>query len=409
MAIAIVGSLLWNAIRGLVCVERHCGREYAVVRSSLAPIAEAVLVSVVVAMALSWTLARTTSRIPEAWRSVLRRQWSILAALSAVAILVSIILLRESFRATGEKSAYSAEVLCILLALMLWMVQWVVQALRASWNVARLEDRWKELYVYAAEACLVMGLGLAYAQFSEWFELPFREYWPIGLLLVAVASQGVATMVRRAGIWPSVTRLQNTSLVLPLLASMGCSVHSGGCQGRRGLLVVGVLLLCDGSSRWLATICSLGSYLCQYRVGTFLEPHSLARFCGASSAVGDSTSGLGSGSHACLSKSMEGGSHHLDSISCRFDDLHELDVRSADRRLWQAVVATDDLDGPERPDGILGDGASSAIVSLQWSPVPIGFGDFHGCPRPAKPTAYLALVGLGDFTWNGHSRSLRSL
>ncbi len=38
----------------------------------------------------------------------------------------------------------------------------------------------------------------------------------------------------------------------------------------------------------------------------------------------------------------------------RFDDLHELDVRSADRRLWQAVVATDDLDGPERPDGILG-------------------------------------------------------
>ncbi len=179
------------------------------------------LVSVVVAMALSWTLARTTSRIPEAWRSVLRRQWSILAALSAVAILVSIILLRESYRATGEKSAYSAEVLCILLALMLWMVQWVVQALRASWNVARLEDRWKELYVYAAEACLVMGLGLAYAQFSEWFELPFREYWPIGLLLVAVASQGVATMVRRAGILAISNPLQNTSLVLPLLASMG--------------------------------------------------------------------------------------------------------------------------------------------------------------------------------------------
>ncbi len=66
-----------------------------------------------------------------------------------------------------------------------------------------------------------MGLGLAYAQFSEWFELPFREYWPIGLLLVAVASQGVATMVRRAGIVAISNPLQNTSLVLPLLASMG--------------------------------------------------------------------------------------------------------------------------------------------------------------------------------------------
>ncbi len=64
------------------------------------------VVSVVVAMALSWTLARTTSRIPEAWRSVLRWQWSILASLSAVAILVSIILLRESYRAT-ERSLHT--------------------------------------------------------------------------------------------------------------------------------------------------------------------------------------------------------------------------------------------------------------------------------------------------------------
>ncbi|MFN7875975.1 MAG: hypothetical protein ACK5PB_11695 [Pirellula sp.] len=165
--------------------------------------------------------------IRESWPQTLGNIWigaTFLALLFLFGGFVAILATTSAqFRAVSElieKRNFAVEAIWIALLTGIWAAHLIVQALRTAWNIAQFPDSLRSLYVYIAEVAVVLAGAILVSIFPEWFRLPMREYWPILMLVTAAVVQGVAMMLKQAGVSAVGDPLHNTSLLIPLVAPL---------------------------------------------------------------------------------------------------------------------------------------------------------------------------------------------
>lgn len=165
--------------------------------------------------------------IRESWPQTLGNVWiggTFVALIFLFGGFVAILATTSAqFRAVSElieKRTFAVEALWIALLTGIWAAHLIVQALRTSWNIAQFSESLRSLYVYFAEVAIVLAGAILVSIFPEWFRLPMREYWPILMLGTAAIVQGVAMMLKQAGVSAVGDPLHNTSLLLPLVAPL---------------------------------------------------------------------------------------------------------------------------------------------------------------------------------------------
>ncbi|MCU0710985.1 MAG: hypothetical protein MUC43_02920 [Pirellula sp.] len=163
----------------------------------------------------------------ESWPETLGRIWIGATTLAITFLIIGfatiLITTNQQLQIIAElisRNTFATESLWIAVLAGAWSVQLIVQAVRANWNIARFSKTLRGVYVYIAEVVVVLAASILVSIFPEWFRLPMREYWPILMLITAVIAQGVAVLLKRAGVSAVGDPLHNTSLLLPLIAPL---------------------------------------------------------------------------------------------------------------------------------------------------------------------------------------------
>ncbi len=166
------------------------------------------------------------------WADTVTQHWHVSSLLTLVLIVAGMICMIATHNeaASGEGGAvrklFSTETLWVVSLSVIWIVQLIVQAVRIRWNVAQFFLKMRSTYVYLGEVVFCLTAMQLYLVHPEWFRFPMREYWPIILLFVAVIGQGIAQLLKRTGVETVGEPLANTSLILPIAASVGMMVFA---------------------------------------------------------------------------------------------------------------------------------------------------------------------------------------
>jgi hypothetical protein len=178
----------------------------------------------------NWVIERSKEAT---WTDTLTRQWIeftwILLGLLTFGLLILYAIGDQALEFQPialNRSVFGSEVFWIVGLSSIWLVQLIVQAVRLNWNVAQLPLASRSYYVYVAEVVFCLVVLHLYLVRPDWFQLPFRAYWPIVLLVVAVIAQAIAAILKRSNVETVSVPIYKTSLLFPILAPLGMLVLS---------------------------------------------------------------------------------------------------------------------------------------------------------------------------------------
>lgn len=187
------------------------------------------------------------------WIDAVRKSWPAALGLAVAAGLCATGLAWQQMEHQTGLPEASFDAVCLALAQIATVVVLVVQTLYGTWNIAQFADRQRSTYVYFAEAIAgITAIGL-YVVFPQWFNLPFKQYWPLIVLGVALVSSAIAKLLSAKKLDVLGEPIARTSLLLPIVAAIGVFIV-GSSASSDLVLALGatyyfVLAAADGSRR----------------------------------------------------------------------------------------------------------------------------------------------------------------
>ncbi len=217
-------------------------------------------------------------------RERLSQIWLLSSIIVVISLIVDICLMRLLLKSdlrvqhVGAAGPIDREVFVCVCLSGLWLPCLVVQALRDRWNIARLQPRSKCSYIFLSEFVFCSAAILLYFIRPNWFDLPFRAYWPIILLIVAVVFQGVGQLLARSGVEAVSTPLRLTSLAFPVAAAVGLLFIATDARSDLVLLLGGIFYFAMGGAGESRRFAILGGVFVNAALLVFWSHEGMFRF-----------------------------------------------------------------------------------------------------------------------------------
>lgn len=215
------------------------------------------------------------------WNAATRKAGYV-AAVGALATFAVTLGLEFTLFVPGSGVAIdNLQVGAVAVVLLVFMAGLISLALLPGRDPLLLSESGRQVYVYTAEATLVLVFAHVYMCRPLWFDGLLRPYWPFVVMGLAFAGVGAAELFGRLRIRVLAEPLARTGALLPLLPALGIWIVGSSIDRSLVLVTVGLLYVALSYTQksWLAGVAAavagngaLWALLSESRMGFLVNP-----------------------------------------------------------------------------------------------------------------------------------------